>query len=125
MNVNLDSETYDTFINNSRIHITEPVSFLEMIRLEKDADLVITDSGGVQKEAYFFKKPCVIMRSETEWKEIVEVGAAIIADADEEKIIEAYHHFKDNNSIEFPKIFGDGRAAEFICKELINNKTRS
>ena len=125
LNVNLDSETYDTFINNSRIHITEPVSFLEMIRLEKDADLVITDSGGVQKEAYFFRKPCIIMRSETEWKEIVEVGAAIIADADEKKIIEAYNHFKDNNSIEFPEIFGDGNAAEFICKELINNKTRS
>ena len=125
LNVNLDSATYDTFINNSRIHITEPVSFLEMISLEKNASLVLTDSGGVQKEAYFFKKPCIIMRSETEWKEIVDVGAAIIADADEKKIIEAYHHFKDNKEIEFPEIFGDGRASEFICKELINNKTRS
>ena len=125
LNVNLDSATYETFINNSRIHITDPVSFLEMISLEKNATLVLTDSGGVQKEAYFFKKPCIIMRSETEWKEIVEVEAAIIADADEEKIIEAYHHFKDNDTIEFPEIFGDGRAAEFICKELINNKTRS
>ena len=122
LNVNLDSATYDTFINNSRIHITEPVSFLEMISLEKNASLVITDSGGVQKEAYFFKKPCIIMRSETEWKEIVEVGAAIIADADEERIIEAYHHFKDNDTIEFPEIFGDGRAAEFICNELISNR---
>ncbi|MBE6335800.1 MAG: UDP-N-acetylglucosamine 2-epimerase (non-hydrolyzing) [Lentimicrobiaceae bacterium] len=121
LNVNLDSATYDTFINNSRIHITEPVSFLEMISLEKNASLVLTDSGGVQKEAYFFKKPCIIMRSETEWKEIVEVGAAIIADADEERIIEAYHHFKDNDAIEFPEIFGDGRAAEFICNELISN----
>ena len=121
LNVNLDSATYDTFINNSRIHITEPVSFLEMISLEKNASLVLTDSGGVQKEAYFFKKPCIIMRSETEWKESVEVGAAIIADADEERIIEAYHHFKDNDAIEFPEIFGDGRAAEFICKELISN----
>ena len=121
LNVNLDSATYETFINNSRIHITDPVSFLEMISLEKNATLVLTDSGGVQKEAYFFKKPCIIMRSETEWKEIVEVGAAIIADADEERIIEAYHHFKDNDAIEFPEIFGDGRAAEFICNELISN----
>ena len=121
LDVNLDSDTYDTFINNSRIHITEPVSFLEMISLEKNASLVLTDSGGVQKESYFFKKPCIIMRSETEWKEIVEVGAAIIADADEEKIIEAYHHFKDNDDIQFPEIFGDGKAAEFICNELINN----
>ena len=122
LNVNLDSSTYDTFINNNMIHITEPVSFLEMISLEKNASLVLTDSGGVQKEAYFFKKPCIIMRSETEWKEIVEVGAAIIADADEERIIEAYHHFKDNKTIEFPEIFGDGKAAEFICNELISNK---
>ena len=122
LNVNLDSETYDTFINNNRIHITEPVSFLGMISLEKNASLVLTDSGGVQKEAYFFKKPCIIMRSETEWKEIVEVGAAIIADADEEKIIEACHHFKDNDAIQFPEIFGDGRAAEFICNELISNR---
>ena len=121
LDVNLDSETYNTLIN-SRIHITEPASFLEMISLEKNASLVITDSGGVQKEAYFFKKPCIIMRSETEWKEIVEVGAAIIADADEEKIINAYNHFKENNSIEYPEIFGDGKAAEFICNELINNK---
>ncbi len=125
LDVNLDLETYNTLISNDRIHITEPASFLEMIRLEKDADLVITDSGGVQKEAYFFKKPCIIIRSETEWKEIVEVGAALIADADENNIIEAYYHFKDNKEIEFPEIFGDGKAAEFICKELINNKTRS
>mgnify|MGYP003291939218 FL=1 len=122
LDVNLDSDTYSTLINNKRIHITEPASFLDMINLEKNADLVITDSGGVQKEAYFFKKPCIIMRSETEWKEIVEVGAALIADADERRIIEGYYHFKDNRIKEFPEIFGDGKAAEFICNELISNK---
>ena len=93
-----------------------------MIRLEKNADLVITDSGGVQKEAFFFKKPCIIMRSETEWKEIVEVGAAIIADANEENIVNGYYHFKDNQTTEYPELFGDGKAAEFICNELINNR---
>ena len=119
LDMNLDSDTYSTLINNKRIHITEPASFLDMINLEKNADLVITDSGGVQKEAYFFKKPCIIMRSETEWKEIVEVGAALIADADEKKIIEGYYHFRDNNISDFPEIFGDGKAAEFICNESI------
>ena len=74
------------------------------------------------EEAYFFKKPCIIMRSETEWKEIVEVGAAIIADANEENIVNGYYHFKDNNISEYPELFGDGKAAEFICNELINNK---
>ena len=122
LDVNLDLETYNTLINRSSIHIIEPVSFLEMISLEKNAELVITDSGGVQKEAYFFKKPCIIIRSETEWKEIVKVGAAIIADADKDKIIEGYYHFKDNRIKEFPEIFGDGNAAEFICNELISNK---
>ena len=123
LDMNLDSDTYNTLINNKRIHIIEPASFLEMINLEKNADMVITDSGGVQKEAYFFKKPCIIIRSETEWKEIVEVGAAILADADKNRIIEGYYHFKDNGIKEFPEIFGDGKAAEFICNELISNKT--
>ncbi len=122
LDINLSSEIYNELINNERIHIIPPASFLEMIALEKNASIVITDSGGVQKEAYFFKKPCIIMRSETEWKEIVEVGAAIISDADEEKIIEAYYHFKDNTSIEYPEIFGNGKAAHFICNELISNQ---
>ena len=125
LDVNLSSDIYNKLINNERIHIIPPASFLEMIRLEKNADLVITDSGGVQKEAYFFKKPCIIMRSETEWKEIVEVGAAMIADADEENIMKAYFHFKGNRNIEYPNIFGDGKAAEFICNELISNSTKS
>ncbi len=122
LDVNLSSDIYNELINNERIHIIPPASFLEMISLEKNASIVITDSGGVQKEAYFFKKPCIIMRSETEWKEIVEVGSAIIADANEENIVNGYYHFKDNKITEYPELFGDGKAAEFICNELINNK---
>ena len=122
LDVNLSSDIYNELINNGRIHIIPPASFLEMIELEKNASIVITDSGGVQKEAYFFKKPCIIMRSETEWKEIVEVGAAIIADANEENIVNGYYHFKDNEITEYPELFGDGKAAKFICNELINNK---
>ena len=122
LDVNLNSEIYNQFINNEKIHIIPPASFLEMISLEKNTDIIITDSGGVQKEAYFFKKPCIIIRSETEWKEIVECRAAIIADACEEKIVEGFYLFKDNCTIEFSEIFGDGKAAEFICNELISNK---
>lgn len=125
LSINLETDTYRSLIDNKRIYILEPVSFLGMIMLEKKASLVITDSGGVQKESYFFKKPCIIIRSETEWREIVEVGAAIIADADEEKIIEGYYHFKEKEDIEYPEIFGDGKAAEFICNELISNKKQN
>ena len=122
LDVNLSSDIYNELINNEEIHIIPPASFLEMISLEKNADLVITDSGGVQKEAFFFKKPCIIIRSETEWKEIVECGAAVITDANEEKIIDAYYHFNKKENQEYPEYFGDGKAAIFICNELINNK---
>ena len=122
LDVNLSSEIYDKFINSNRIHIIPPASFLEMIRLEKNADIIITDSGGVQKEAFFFKKPCIIIRSETEWKEIVECGAAVIADANEEKIIDAYYQFMQKENQDYPEYFGDGKSAVFICNELINNK---
>ena len=122
LDVNLGPDIYNELVNNERIHIIPPASFLEMIKLEKNASIVLTDSGGVQKEAFFFKKPCIIIRSETEWKEIVECGAAIIADANEDNIVNGYYHFKENKINEYPELFGDGKAAEFICNELINNK---
>jgi UDP-GlcNAc3NAcA epimerase len=96
-----------------------------MIMLEKNAYLVLTDSGGVQKEAYFFKKPLVVARPETEWIEIIENGAGIIADADELKIVEAINYFMNFDHLEFPNIFGDGHAAEFICKTMLEQKTQS
>lgn len=101
------------------IIITPPVSFLEMIQLEKHARLILTDSGGVQKESYFFQKPCVILRPETEWVEIVETGAATLADADTNRILEASRHYLKEPPFRFPKIFGDGHAAEFILDKMM------
>ncbi len=118
---NLDQELFRAISNNHKIKLIPPVSFLDMIALESNCKMVITDSGGVQKESYFFRKPCVILRSETEWKEITEVGAAIIADAEEERILKAYSRFSNSRNIDFPTIFGDGKAAEFICTTLIEN----
>ena len=119
---NLPSELYKQVKGNSLLTIIPPASFREMIALEKNCSLVLTDSGGVQKEAFFFQKPCIILRSETEWVELVEVGSAIVTDADEQKIIDAYTHFSSSNiNLQFPKLFGDGKAAEFICRELIAN----
>lgn len=102
-----------------RLMLLPPVSFLEMILLEKNCCLVLTDSGGVQKEAYFFEKPCVILRPETEWVELTQVGAAILADADTQKIVAAATGFL-KNTCSFPPVFGDGKASEFICARLLN-----
>jgi UDP-GlcNAc3NAcA epimerase len=118
---NLAPEVYEIVSGNNGILLIPPASFLDMIVLEKNASMVITDSGGVQKEAYFFEKPCIILRSETEWKEIVEVGAAIIANADEERIISAWKSFQHNDNLKYTPIFGNGKAAEFICEQLLKN----
>lgn len=121
LNTNLEKDLYDKITNNKNIKILPPASFLDMIVLERHAQMVVTDSGGVQKEAFFFQKPCLILRSETEWKEIVECGAAVITDADENKIIDSFNNFVENPPHKFPEIFGDGKAAEFICKEMLEN----
>lgn len=112
----LSQDFYDE-ISESILFIP-PVSFLDMIKLEKHAKMVISDSGGVQKEAYFFKKCCVILREETEWVEIVEQGAAITAGANKEMILSAYNTLKSSDC-EFPNIFGDGKASEFICQKIL------
>lgn len=79
----------------------------------------MTDSGGVQKEAFFFGKPCIILRPETEWIEIIEHNAGILADADYDRIIDAYNILSGNNVI-FPTLFGDGNASHIIIQYIIN-----
>ena len=119
LKTNLDTEKQAQLFGSTNIHLIPPVSFLEMIALERNAQLVITDSGGVQKEAYFFKRPCIILRPETEWVEIVKTGNAVLADADESRIMEAWQRFKAAPPTEFPAIFGDGHAAEFMLKQML------
>ena len=118
---NLTKELFKTITSNPRIKLLPPVSFLDMIALESNCKIVLTDSGGVQKEAYYFNKPCIILRSETEWVEIIEEGAAIIANADEDKIIESYKKLKNSSNQAFPLLFGDGKAAEFICSTILES----
>lgn len=116
-------ENLATAVKSSKwLKLIPPVSFLDMIVFESNCTLVMTDSGGVQKEAYFFNKPAIILRSETEWKEIVDEGCGIIANADRNKIVEAYELFKEReNNLLFPDIFGDGKAADFICRTMLDN----
>ena len=97
-----------------------PVSYLEMLALEQGARMILTDSGGVQKEAYFVQRPCIILRPETEWQEIVDEGAAILADADPQHILEAYHSLLNRPLIRH-NLFGDGKAAQYIITDILKH----
>ncbi len=118
--LNLDSAVYDRLRRSDFVKLIPPASFFEIIVLEKNARIVMTDSGGIQKEAFFFERPCVILRPETEWVEIVEYGAGIVADADKNRIVSAYDTLLGTNP-SFPPLFGDGRAAERIMGKILEN----
>ena len=119
LSVNSEKDVCDRVLASKLIRLLPPASFFEIIELERNARLIMTDSGGVQKEAFFFERPCVILRPETEWLEIVEHGAGIIADADYDKIFSAYR-LLTTRKVTFPKLFGDGHAAEKILKTIIS-----
>lgn len=105
-------------IIHKNLKITEPVGYLEMVGLLKRCSVVITDSGGLQKEAYFFSKPCVTLRNETEWTELTQHHVNILAGANKEKIVYAYQHFSSNKT-DFPKgLYGTGNAGELIARSL-------
>jgi len=107
-------------IDSRFISIIPPVSFLEMILLEKHCRMIITDSGGVQKESHFFKKPCIVLRKETEWVELVINGTAKLVDADTYKMTEEFNHFMElKEGLDYPAFYGDGKAAEFILGEIL------
>ena len=114
---NLDSAVYQKLMTSPRVKIIPPASFFEIIVLEKNARIVMTDSGGVQKESFFFERPCVILRPETEWVEIIEHGAGIIADADPARIIDAYDQLIGTKPV-FPPVFGDAHASEHILETI-------
>ncbi|HET6314123.1 MAG TPA: UDP-N-acetylglucosamine 2-epimerase (non-hydrolyzing) [Chloroflexia bacterium] len=95
-----------------------PVSYLEMLALEKHARKVLTDSGGVQKEAMWLSVPCITMRSETEWVETVELGWNTLTGTDPARILAAIHAPRLHSTP--PDVYGDGHAAENIVNVLRN-----
>jgi len=115
----LEKALYKNVIESRYIQVIQPVSFFDMIALEKNSMIIMTDSGGVQKEAYFYQKPSIILRHETEWTEIIEHDCGKLGDADITKIIDAFHYFKNKKHGSFPAVFGNGKAAEFIGKKII------
>lgn len=112
---------YTELLGNKNFRIIPPVSFLEMTLLEKSCKMIITDSGGVQKESHFFKKPCLVLRKETEWIELVKNGTAVLVDADPEKIRKEFERFvNDGTGLEYPGFYGDGKTSEFIIREIMS-----
>lgn len=111
---------YDDLNHCKHIKIIPPVSFLEMILLEKNCRMIVTDSGGVQKESHFFKKPCIVLRKETEWIELVNNGTAKLVGADPDRIRNEFLNFVDSQAdLEYPGFFGNGKTAEFILSEIL------
>lgn len=100
------------------VHLIEPVGYLEMIWLLQRTGLVLTDSGGVQKEAFFFGKACVTMRDQTEWVELIEVGANELVGADSAKIIEAATRNLGRTVEDEHSLYGGGVAAKRIAQQL-------
>lgn len=107
-------------LNIKNLTIIDPIGYLEMVWLIDNCDFVMTDSGGLQKEAYFFEKQCITLRNETEWIELVECGANTLVGADREKILEAYkNNSKFNKKNSSLSLYGTGKASENIIKELL------
>jgi UDP-N-acetylglucosamine 2-epimerase len=94
----------------------EPVGYLDMLMLEQNARLILTDSGGMQKEAYFFGVPCVTLREETEWVETVEAGWNVLVGSNPARIVVAVRELAPLG--EPAVIFGDGRASEKMAEIL-------
>ncbi len=98
------------------VRVIEPVGYYDMMMLEENARIIATDSGGVQREAYFMKKPCITLRDETEWTETVHVGWNKLVGVDVDAILQEWKTFAP--PAEQPPIFGDGKAGEKIAQQL-------
>ena len=107
-------------IEIKNVTLIDPVSYLEMVWLLDNCKLVMTDSGGLQKEAFFFGKYCVVFREETEWRELIERNFLSLAGASKRKIMTCYKLFSQMQEFSYDvRIFGDGRASRYILRELM------
>ena len=97
--------------------IIKPVGYLEMVYMLNRCQLVMTDSGGLQKEAFFFKKPCITLRDETEWVELVEHGFNTLAGANKKNILDAYHNLSFDLDFNID-LYGNGVAAKNILEAI-------
>jgi len=98
--------------------IMDPVGYLQMLTLIKNSRIVLTDSGGLQKEAYFLKKCCVTIRNETEWVELVEHGTNVLTGSDKAMIIDSFEKMLEVNADFSQKLYGDGNTSKLIVENL-------
>jgi len=104
----------------SNLKLLEPVGYFEMIALEQSARMILTDSGGIQKEAYWLEVPCITLRDETEWVETVEAGWNVLTGADSQNILRAVRTF--NPPVDHPPLYGDAAAAHRIVRTITTTK---
>jgi UDP-N-acetylglucosamine 2-epimerase len=103
------------------VTLIDPVGYLEILVLEENAEAIVTDSGGVQKEAYFAGRPCITLRTTTEWTETVEAGWNVLVGTDSAAIARAMRGFRPEGPR--PELFGDGHAAERVVAALSTAKS--
>jgi UDP-GlcNAc3NAcA epimerase len=98
------------FTPSVKVKLIDPVGYLDMVRLEEAARMILTDSGGIQKEAYWLGIPCITLRDETEWVETIKTGWNVLVGANRGDILKAVHSFQASDS--HPPLYGDGEAAQ-------------
>ncbi|MFB6257772.1 MAG: UDP-N-acetylglucosamine 2-epimerase, partial [Flavobacteriales bacterium] len=90
----------------------------DMVRLQRNVSLIVTDSGGLQKEAFFHGKPCMVLREETEWSELLKNGNSVLVGADPERIAKGEELFVSLEDGISTGLFGNGKAGSYICQTL-------
>lgn len=109
--------SFDLFKKLEKVIVVDPLSFFDMVVLEESAKVILTDSGGVQKEAYFFQKPCVTMRDETEWVETIDAGVNVLVGTDSGRIVDAVYSARWKEGVS-TGMYGNGCAGQKILSAL-------